>query len=500
MSTRSIAAKIFADFDFDGTETEEANRLISARGSMRLAPPGQAITSTSGILSQMTVELDNSDNRYSPLITGGALYSDIANGGMYKLPVYVTVSVDGGANYYRQFTGVAKLPRHTTLAPGQPKILRLDCRSDEERVINARLNTEIADFQTYHDDGYNESELIYDVLVNTVGLLDSELTLDNGLAVVPWFWMDEDSPIETCWQLAAAAGGRFYADKSGEFVYENRTHWLSAAVHTTSQATYGRDDFERMTLFYDDSDVASQVKIRAARRELGDSGEVWRADEIVTVPPGETYTITANLSSPLYRIDSVTYTARTPGGVNLSGSVTLTRTDYAQRVDLEFENGHATLPAVIANVVISGLTVLAGEVIEETLTTSDTSYWGNPNRKLTSMPQRFSNPWIQERSLANTLAQFVLDRQETPPLFVVLEGCQGNPQLDLGWRITVDDDELMTADDDFFVVAIDWVYTLRGGFRQSITGIRCSDVFAYAAADYFVLGTSTLGGGDRVYY
>lgn len=504
---RTIAARVSIDWDFDGTYTVEANRIVSLRGSRRLAPPGQSITGSSGQIAQLSIELDNSDNRYSPLIAAGALYSNISGGQMYRMPILVEVSVDGGASYDGIFVGVLKLPRHRTLAPGQPKTLALDARGNEERLLSGSTSTPQADFVTYHDDGYTESDLIYDILVNQVGLAPSEVAIGPGLFPIDWFWLDDASPIEACWRLAAAAGGRFYCGNGGLFTYEPATQWLVASRSTTSQATFTRADFQSLTIYYDDNDLTSKVAAKANLYEFGESGELWKASEPTTVPPGESRTITAELNSPAYRIDSVTYTARTAGGTDLSGSITLTRTDYAQRVELVFANGHSTLAAVISGVKVTGVGV---EVAEKASVdkTSASSFWdiANPNRHPGSLKTSFSNPWIQSRAQADALAQFVLDRQEEPALFYLIEGVQGDPERRLGDRITINDTEQMDSARDALVIGIDWAYSAQGGFRQSLMAVDVAGLYPYvdASPSYFVLGTNKLGAADaargRVFY
>lgn len=499
---REIAAKVSIDWDFDGTETVETGRLVSARGSHRLAPPGQSITGTSGQIAQMSIELDNSDNRYSPLISASALYANISGGQMYRMPIVLEVSIDGGSNYDIIFTGVLKLPRGRTLAPGQPKTLALDARGNEERILNTPSSTPQADFVTYHDDGFTEGELIYDVLVEQVGLISSEVIIDDGLFPIDWFWLDDASPIEAAWRLASAAGGRFYCRYDGRFVYENATHWLTASRSKTSQATFTRANFQSLTLYYDDNNLASKVSAKANLYEFGESGDLWKASEPTTVPPGQSRTITAELNSPAYRIDSVTYTARTAGGTDLSGSVTMTRTDYAQRIELVFANGHATLAAVISGVKVEGVGVEVAEKITVDKT-SASSFWdvANPNRKPDSLKTTFNNPWIQSRAQADALAQFVLDRQQEPTLFMLIEGIQGLPELRLGDLVEVNDTEQMDAARTGWIIGIDWAYSAQSGFRQSLMVVDSEKMYPYRASPgYFVVGTDTLAGSKVIFY
>ena len=106
MAGRVVGARFWVDWDFNGSYTEETTYLISASGDMRLVPPGAGLVNASGIISQMTVRLRNSAGRYSPQRTDGALYADIRDGKSYHAPCYLEVTIDGGSNYSRVFTGV----------------------------------------------------------------------------------------------------------------------------------------------------------------------------------------------------------------------------------------------------------------------------------------------------------------------------------------------------------------------------------------------------------
>jgi len=496
---REVKAEIEVDWDIDGVYTDETPRLVQARGSIRLAPPGQNITSGSGIVATATVELENNDNRYSPLVSTGDLYAYIAGGGMYRAPIRVSISLDDGATYHTVFTGVMKIPSNETLAPRQPKTISIDARGNEERLLNRRVSTSHADFVAAVDAGQTESQHIADIL-SGMGLSGGEYSLDDGLYTIPYFWLDQSSPVEACWQLAAAAGGRFYARHDGIFVYENATHWLSSP-HTTSQQTYDRGSYANLRIWYDDTNLASQVegRWRLLEQTISDADSpLWTAREAFSVPPGATKALLAELSSPLYTITGVSYSAATPGGTDISGSVTLTRTDYAQRINLEFANGHSTAAAIISNLIVYGTSISESDTATVTRTTEQ-AFWDATTRGADSFVRRISNPWVQSEAQAAALAEFVLGRQELPPLMYLLSGVPGNPERRIGDRITIDDNELMDSARSAYIVGIDWSYG-RNGFRQNITAIDAAGLYPYIGASpgYFIIGTNKLGAADAL--
>lgn len=499
MTSRLVEARVQTDTNFDETDVVETGRLLSARGSLRLAPPNQSITGTSGIIAQATFELDNSDDRFSPLITTGAIYSEISGGQLYRLPVKIDIQINSGG-WVRVFGGVAKIPKNRTLAPGQPKTIQFDCRGNEERILNLRVSTEQADFVANHNAGLNESEYIYDLLINVVGVGTDEIDLDTGTTVIPWFWVDEDSPIEACWRLAAAAGGHFYCQKNGLFTYRNNQSWLTATRSTTVQKTFTRSDFADFTPYYDDNDLASKVQATASLYEIVESGALWSAREPLTIAAGETVTVWATFNNPAYTVDAVSYIARSAGGTDLSASITLTETHYAQRMKLEFENTHATLAAIISSLEITGQGVELSERIVIDKESTD-SFWtgGNPNRSPLMLPQRISNPYVQSRAQAEGLANFVLGRQELPQVFAVISGTQGDPTLEIGDLIEVTDAETMSSTRQFIIIGIDWSFAASSGFRQDLLVVDKAGLYPFVD-DYFILNSSLLGGSDKLFY
>lgn len=489
------------DWSQSGVYEEESANVISARGSIHIAPPGQNITTSGGQVAQATIVLNNTDDRYSPLITGGPLSDLIAGGKMYRTPLYFRVSIDSGATYHTIFTGLMKIPQNKTLTPNQLKTIDLDCRGREEQYLNYKLSTTILDTIAFQN--YSESQLIAYILYYA-GVSGDIFSADTGLYSYPWFWMDEASVIETCWQLAASAGGRFYCTKDGVFAYEAATHWLVGA-HATSRETITRGKFANLTVFYDDNSLASKVIAKARLLEPGESGELWTAEEPLSLSPGASETVVAELGDPAYQYESITYDARTTGGLDMSGSVTLEATYYAQRVEMVFTNTHPTYAATIRNLKITG------SAIEETSTatvteTSSNDFWTAPTRATASLVETINNPFVHRRDQAKALAQQVLGRQEVPPLFYKLFNVRGDPERQIGDRITISDSELMTEDRDAFIIGIEWRFSAATGFKQDLTCIDSASVAPYIDADigYFVLDTNTLDelsdNPGRLYY
>jgi hypothetical protein len=479
------------------TYVDETVNLISARGSTKLVAPGSAIMSPRGIVDQMTLSLYNRNEtstgrRYSPLNTAGALYSSLTGGGSYHRPVQFDVSIDGGA-YARIFTGVIKIPQEGTPTLKNEATVDIDCRSVDEDLLQLKMSTDILTFAAQIDHSVDEAQLIADVLEDTaVGLSPSDYILDSGLFSIPFMWLDDESALEELWQLAAATGGRLYADPDGKIVYENMQSWL---FNSSSTETFTRASFDALRLKYDDSNLYSSITVEASPRKVGTTATLWEPDEQIIVPASGTRVVTAKLKQPAYSITEVTCNARTAAGASLTADLSLSHADYAQRVEITLTNANATYAAILSGLAVIGLPVDGAPTLEETAT-STAAFW--VGRKARSRSIR-GNVYIQSRAQAKALAEFLRDTQEAPKLTYSMSNVAGVAARRLGARVTINDTVTMSASRDAFVTGITWTMTDKG-YRQTIDAIDAANIFKYASSDYFILNTSTLNGGKRVFY
>jgi hypothetical protein len=498
---RVVAGSLNVDWDFDTTYTDETAYQVSGAGSLRLSPPETAIWSPRGIVDRMTAVLKNETGRFSPLNTAGALYADIRDGKLYHAPMYQRISIDGGANYSRVFTGVIKIPQESGSNMQSVAQVTLDCRSKDERLLTRRISTTLADFVHIYNTGFTESDVIGSILISYAGLTVDDLSLDPGLFIIPWAWLDDESPIEACWALAAACGGRFYATPDGRLAYENAQHWL-LSPHAASVATLDRSNAQMFRPYYNDTELYQAVTVEAQPRFISESDTLWEADQIPVVPAGTTgsdyVTVWAELGNPAWEINDATYDAASSGGTGLSASVSLVQTNYAQRVELKFQNSHATLAAEIRRLAITGKPVLREDSVELTAVSTD-SFWDDRDGRTRKLS---GNRWIQTQGQLDFLAEFLRDRHETPRLFWKIDGYRGDPARRLGDRITVDDASVMDASREVFVTAIDWRYDRNTGFRQTgLEAVDATDLYAYGDdPGYFIIGSDVLAGTKRIFY
>lgn len=497
---RIIAGRLY--IAWDGTNyVNESAYLVSASGDLRYAAPYSSLVGGAGITGQMNIVLDNASGRFSPLNTSGALYALIGSGGMYMRPCYLEVSVDG-SNYYRVFTGVLKMPAAQSPTWNETSTVTLDVRSRDELLLNRRWSSTQSDFKVFVDRPATESEIMDAWITdpdNGFGIND--IDLDAGLFQIPFPWMDDESILEEMWMLAAACGGRFYADTSGGFRYENMAAWQIETRSVTSQATYTPSSWQRMEFIYDDTDLYNEVIVEASPRVVEGVDIIWESESIVTVQPGKTETVTARFDAPAYSITSIEHAARSAGGSSLTASVTVSPNYKAQRAILTITNT-GTVTAYLTKLRVLGRPVVGGPEQEAARTSAangaNSAYFaGRVNRS-----RRIGgNPYLQSMPQARALAQRVLDVSEYPRLTFYVVGVPGDPARQLGDRITIDNTGslgIMSNTAQCYVVAVRWTLDATG-FSQDLEAIQASNVFAHDA-NYFVVGTHTVGSTRRLFY
>jgi len=481
---------IEVDWDDDGSYTEEATYLVTASGSNRLRNAVSGYVGRSQI-DRASIVFDNTSNRFSTLLTGAALYSDTAGGKAYHRNVRINVDV-AGAGEQRVFTGVIKIPKENTVAPGQPQKIVFEARSREEEYLNRFRSTTQANFATYHDDGKTESELISQWLTDA-GVTLADIEVDPGVFVIPWGWIDDESPIVDCWDLASAAGGVFYATQDGKFVYENASHW-QLEPHDTVRETLTSTEFASLEMFYDDKELARSVISQISAREIDVAQVVYSIEAAFVIPPTETKTIKAQLRAPLYELTAVDLKATTSGGTNITSDQGIVRTDNAQHLEFAITNNNATHDAIISRMDVSGRPVIGGINLEVTQNTTST-FWNNHTHRSKRLP---SNVYVQTLPQGEMLATLFRDQLNEPRLMFRARNCVGDPGRRLGDRVTVSDSNLLTTARAAFIIGIDWRLSAQG-FYQDLTLIDAQDLFEYDG-NYATLDTDTLGGGKRIFY
>ena len=159
---------------------------------------------------------------------------------------------------------------------------------------------------------------------------------------------------------------------------------------------------------------------------------VWQSESAVTVQPGETKVIVAKYDAPAYGVTSLDVAARDAGGNDITSSITVTPTYYAQRASLSVVNSSG-LAAHLTKLRILGKPVVGAPDQEATRNSithgANSAYFSGRikrNRRVGG------NPYVQSLPQAEMLAQRILAVRpeiivEIPKTW--LEHPYGNPGL-----------------------------------------------------------------------
>lgn len=497
--TRTVQYRLWVDWDFDTTYTEETAYMISASGALRVVAPDEYLTGGRGQVGSCSILMHNPDGRYSSNNWDGTLFANLYDGGSYYAPMYLEVSVDGVPTYSRIFTGVIKAIFESH---GGGETVRFDCRDNAELLMQSKASSDL-----YED--LDEATLIgYYVLHAGV---TTTLVADGPMFVIPFAWLDDESPWEDIQALASACGGRFYCGRVGNLRYENAASWVTGTEHTQIQAFIYADQgllvrndaqlCDRIDTWYDGDDVYKSTTVEFAQRAMRGYQQIWKDEEVKVIPAGGELTVIAKFRAPVSTdIDTFTspvagtnFKACTSGGTDITNDVHIAFTRYAQRAELVISNNNVTHDAHLVKLNLWSRP-LEGRPQQEIKRTSSNAFWTNRPARVRSI--RNGNPYLETEQQANMLTEMVVDQSELPRLYATAYGVPGTPTRAPGDRIGIlagtmqaDGTPIYHLNESFFVIGISW--QLGQGFTQDLQCIGVRGV--YASDNYFVIGQDLLG-------
>lgn len=499
---RVIAAKIEIDWGNNGTFIDESANLISAKGSSSLMAPQQALSSGKGQVDRCTVQLHNLAFRYSTLNEDSPLAAYIGEGLLQAAPVRVSVTIDGTT--YRLFTGVIRSMQEEAPTPSSGGMVTLDCRSRDDVLLQQKLSTELADWLTISSVGRTEDWHLIKLL-EAAGLVDGtdfvsqayaaahsvNPTIDNGVFPLRYVWLDDASPLETVWQVAAACCGWFYADADGKVHYHNLAglldEMLAQQYGTLMEVDITDENSVRMALSWKDNDLFSEITVAAKPLTPAASAEVWTTEAPVVLEPGQSKTFYARLSQPQVTALTLAWSAKSANGDDITATVSVVRTDYAQRIKLAWTNSGSRTAYVTATLTGQILTEDAEIEVTETVDGADT-FWASRAPRT----RRIANAWVQGDVQAATVARYVLDRSKRPQLVASITNLD-RADVRVGRRCNVRYPGVMGDETEFAGLVMSSSWSLQtSGFRQSVEIFDVTRLFA-SDRPFFVLGTNKLG-------
>jgi hypothetical protein len=469
---------------WDGANwADESAYLISHSGEMRIAAPGDDLVGP-GDIARASVILWN-DGRFSWRRTDGALYAHIGGAaGLFGIRARLSVGFASSpsgtpGSWNRIFTGVIYSWSEDTSA----RRVTLEMRDLGYLYVQERASTAV-----YEDQRVDQW---ISALATLVGITD--ISIDASPYTIPYSWLDAESVLSEMWLVAQADGSRLYFDVGGTLRFEQAAHWAHGP-HGTVAWTLDADDYQLPEPTVTVDELVTAVTVEVQPRAKGASDTVYTLDTPRVCPPGGTIEFDCRLSQAALSISdpvaNTDYEIRSSGGVDLSGACSLSLAKYGQRVVVTMVNGHANLQAHLTHLDLTGTPLIGGPTLEIRRDVD------SPAISFERIRGVSGNPYMQREDVAEALASMLRDRGAQLNPVYTLRGAPGIPALALGDRVQFEDSHGMTGTREGFVIGVHW--TFDQGYSQDIALVDASELFPHP--NYFIIGTTALGGYGRCWY
>ena len=251
-TVRQVAPKI--EIQWDGINwVDESTYFLSAQGNEQLSG-----TDGQGIASTLDVELDNTDDRFTPNNVDSPLYGYIKP----RVPIRIETII---GTSFRLFTGYIK-NFHPDI---KSKICSLECYDNQVLLNNKEANGIV-----YED---NRTDELLTVLATLAELDPAQYTFEVGLHIVNFGYFENRNVWPVMGELSIAERGRIFFDRYGILRFWNRDH-----LHNqTSVVTLTQNDWI-LDLDYSiaEHDIKNYVTVQAKPRASAGIQVVWSNGDV----------------------------------------------------------------------------------------------------------------------------------------------------------------------------------------------------------------------------
>ena len=331
-----------------------------------------------------------------------------------------------------------------------------------------------------------------------------ETGIDAGQDTVPYWYSTGVKARFAQTELDNSELGFSYVNGAGKFIFEDRHHRFTV-THQTSQATFNNTMFN-IPYNYNPKRLYNEVAVVVTPWELQAVTELWRLDEIPSIPAGDTkvWWGDAAISAGSVFADAWTtpvsttdYTANSQAdglGDNETANISITTTKFAKTIKLSITNNASHLVYITLlkarGTYYDNLTSVTRKQID---TTSQSRY---QKRTL-----RVEGKYMTSAARAQDYADFAITRYKDPQAEIGLEIINSDATLltqilsrEISDRITVVNTTLV-LNKAFFIDYMEHDISLSG-LEHRVT-YRLSDA---TNEDFWCLDYSALGTGTKLGY
>ena len=444
---------------------ETANTVLGGKCSNQLVDPFEGLGSMGAApIGRATLVVDNYNGRFSEARAGSpaALY------GIYGKPIRLSAGyVHGGTpEYVRIWTGrimdVTESERSTKA--------RIECHDMGSVPMQQKHSTLMYEGQ--------RTDAWIELLADLAGVADR--SLERGLTVLPYCYLDDDFALDEIRRVAAAEGGVTFFDVLGRLRFWNAAHWCNASsVATFTVGGFGELEPRRA---YDG--IYNVVAVEYQPRLAGLVAQVYGLERTVAIPANGSKTLKLRVSQPLLRYTGYEMSACSAGGVDMTAQVTTwpAGPQAAASWEIIFSNADTRQAAFLTRFDVYGVPI-EGRPAEEYQV--DESMGAVPRRK----PVR-GNWYVQTEAQARLIGNIWSQRLKAVRLSMMLRGAPGNPLLELGDVVTV---TATRTGINRQAIVTSLEHRPGKSYTMDIGLADFTDFYAYS--NYFRVGTSALNSG-----
>lgn len=458
----------------------------------------------------LTCRLNNNDGRFSSFNTSSPLSPNILPGRRVRLQATVGVATytvwQGFLESVVPEVDAASFPTVVLRASGPLAWLNdIGRRASVAMATNILTGTEIG------------------AVLDDPSWPAADRTIDAGQTTLARFWTDRVSALTALRKIEESESGFIRESNNGKFIFEDRHHRLKSP-HTTSQATYSDGAgvaFPYVAITQEDpwSDVYNRFEAVVQLYTVDALAVLWTlaatGASSPTIPPGASRDFWASYPNPdssrqSFAVDAWTtpvattdFTANSAAdgsGINLTASVSVAVSKFANAMKITLTNNHATLAAYITLLQARGTPVIASDPITIVAEdgTSQTAYG----------ERTFPHPgeFVPTVGQAKDWADFNLSiyKDPIPRLAVTFASSKTNAiademlTRDVSDRITLvatSTKSRLGVNEDFFIESVEHSVVEGNHFFTTFELSPASDF-----GGFWTLGVSALGTGTKLAY
>jgi len=442
-------------------------------------------------VGQLSITLNNADGKYTPGY-GGVISALL----LPKRPIKVSY---GTATFAPQFYGfIEEIIPH-------PHLSEQDCIITAVDGIDFLSRNDMATI-LYKSTG---TGAIHTAILDDASWSASMRTLDTGQDTVPYWYGHDVKSRFAQEEIDDSEQGFSYIAGTGYFNFEDRHH-RSTSTHQTSQGTF-INTMAYITYLLNPKNVYNIVKTTVTPWEVQSIAELWRLDEVPSIPASETLVWwgEASVSGESVFVDAWTtpasttdYTANSQsdgGGTDMTADVAITTTKFAKTIKLSIKNNGA-VPAFMTLLKARGtyyddLTKVTRKAEDST---SQTAY---QKRTL-----EIGGKYMSDAAQAADLVNYAIGKYKNPraelSMTIMNQDAATLTQIlsrEISDRITVVNTKLGVNADYF----IDYMQhdISSGGLLHTVTyGLSDCENEDFWALDFSALASSTTSGQTKLGY